>query len=181
MMIKIHKAFVSYDKEEVWLNEMAAKGLMLVHYSWCTYLFQEGTPGEYIYRLELLENLPDHPESQRYLDFMRDAGAEPVCFWMRWVYFRKKAADGPFEIYSDASGKLAHYLRVNRFMRVLFIMNVICALYNLSFAIFTSVPSVPANLIVGCVNAGASIALGGVLYRVHKKMHKVRHESMLHE
>ena len=74
MMTKIPKAYVSYDKEEAWLNEMAAKGLMLVHYSWCTYFFQEGIPGEYTYRLELLENLPSHPESQRYLDFMRDAG-----------------------------------------------------------------------------------------------------------
>ena len=181
MMTKIHKAYVSYDKEEAWLNEMAAKGLMLVHYSWCTYFFQEGIPGEYTYRLELLENLPSHPESQRYLDFMRDAGAEPVCFWMRWVFFRKKTADGPFEIYSDATGQIAHYRRINVFMMILLVTNAICAISNLGIAIFSHTFTMPANFTVGCVNATIAIALAGVVHRGRKKMKKARRESMLHE
>ena len=31
---------------------------------------------------------------------------------MRWVYFRKKTKDGPFDLYSDIDSKLGHYKRV---------------------------------------------------------------------
>ena len=43
-----------YDKEETWLNDMSAKGLLLHSVGFCKYTFEEGDPGKYIYRLELL-------------------------------------------------------------------------------------------------------------------------------
>ena len=59
MRTTMHKWFWiwDFDKEEQWLNQMAANGKALVHTGFCTYEFEDCTPGEYIYRLELLENL----------------------------------------------------------------------------------------------------------------------------
>ena len=47
-----------FEKEEKWLNEMSAKGLALVDYSWCRYSFEENEPGEYTNKIQLLEHRP---------------------------------------------------------------------------------------------------------------------------
>jgi hypothetical protein len=92
----IRKVFFawSFDKEEKWLNEMSAKGLQLCDVGYCRYTFEEGTPGEYVYRLEMLDNMPGHAESKHYIDFIEDTGAEQIGTLGRWVYFRKKAEGG---------------------------------------------------------------------------------------
>jgi hypothetical protein len=89
----------SYEQEEKWLNQMSAKGLQLVSVGFCKYVFEDGAPGEYNYRLELLENLPSHPESIAYIRFLEEAGIEQIGTYFRWVYFRRKATDGAFDLY----------------------------------------------------------------------------------
>ena len=73
-----------FDQEEKWLNEMAAKGLRLVAVGFCRYVFEEGRPGEYHIRLELLENWPTSPEGARYIRFVEETGAEYIGSVMRW-------------------------------------------------------------------------------------------------
>lgn len=106
------RAFLNYEKEEAWLNALSAKGLAFESYFLFRYAFAESAPGAYIYRIELLERMPAHPESQEYLRFMAESGVEHIASWGRWVYFRKKAADGPFDIYSDIDSRIAHYKRI---------------------------------------------------------------------
>jgi hypothetical protein len=108
----IHKLYWDYEKEERWLNEMAAKGFALVDYTWGTYRFERGTPGEWTYRIELLPETPAKPESRDYLSFMADAGVEVVSTYMRWIYFRKRTSGGPFELFSDLDSRISHYERV---------------------------------------------------------------------
>ena len=109
MRHSIMKLFMDYEKEEKWLNDMSAKGLQLVHYSFPRYTFEEGEPGEYNYRIQLLENIPSHLESQAYIRFLEEVGVEMVGSYIRWVYFRTKTADGPFELYSDRESRIRHY------------------------------------------------------------------------
>jgi hypothetical protein len=103
-----------YEKEEQWLNRMAAQGLMLTDVSLCRYVFEEGGPGGYVYRIELLEHRPSHPESARYIRFLEETGAQHVGSFRRWVYLRKKTADGGFELFSDLDSKIRHYKRITR-------------------------------------------------------------------
>lgn len=115
----MHRLFMAwqYEKEEAWLNEMAANGWNLVDTSLCRYTFEEGTPGEYQYRLELLEHGAKSPESAAYIRFMEETGAEHVATWFNgWAYFRKKVADGPFEIYSDIDSKIKHLKRIEHIL-----------------------------------------------------------------
>jgi hypothetical protein len=102
----------AYEKEEKWLNAMSARGMQLVDASGIRYVFEEGVNGEYVYRLELLQYLPSNAESQAYLRFLEETGVEQVGSYHRWAYLRKKAADGPFEIYSDIDSKIRHYRRI---------------------------------------------------------------------
>jgi len=113
MNTSVWKPFWDYEKEEAWLNTMSAKGLALTRYTWMHYIFEDTDPGEYIYRIEMLAQRPDKPESVRYLDFLKDSGIEVVSTYLDWVYLRKKAIDGPFDLYSDIDSRLAHATRVS--------------------------------------------------------------------
>ena len=108
----IWKPYWNFEKEEIWINDMAEQGWSLVKYTWCRYVFEQTPKGKYAYRLELLEHAPGSRESRDYLRFMEDAGVEVVSTYMRWVYFRKESSDGPFDIYTDADSKIKHYGRV---------------------------------------------------------------------
>lgn len=113
------RVFIDYEKEEKWLNAMAAKGLAMTDYSWCRYVFEDTEPREYTYRLELLDNMAVHPESRKYIEFLEETGVEQVAAYMRWAYFRKKTKDGPFDLYSDIDSKLVHFQRVFQLWLVL--------------------------------------------------------------
>ncbi|MDO5784487.1 MAG: DUF2812 domain-containing protein [Eubacteriales bacterium] len=115
----MHRLFMAwqYEKEEDWLNEMAANGWNLVDTSLFRYTFEEGTPGEYQYRLELLEHGAKSPESIAYIRFMEETGAEHIATWFNgWTYFRKKVSDGPFAIFSDIDSKIKHLKRIERIL-----------------------------------------------------------------
>ena len=131
MRRSIIKLFMDYEKEEKWLNSLSAKGLQLVHYSFPRYVFDEGEPGEYIYRIQLLENLPTHAESQAYIRFLEDLGVEMVGSYVRWAYFRKKAADGPFELYSDLESRIRHYSQICLMIGVVGGINLVVGITNL--------------------------------------------------
>jgi hypothetical protein len=125
------KFFADYEKEEKWLNEMAAKGFALVEYTWCRYAFLECEPGEYIYRLELLEYLPSLPVSQKYIRFMEESGVEHIASHFRWVYFRRRASEGVFEIYSDINSKIKHHQRIIKTFGILAAASFVFFLTNL--------------------------------------------------
>lgn len=108
---KFWKAW-DYDREAQWLNEMSAKGMALVSVSFCRYEFEECNPGEYSYRLELLEKSPRSAESRQYIRFLEDTGVRHVGSYFNWVYLARKTADGPFEVHSDAESRIRHLKRI---------------------------------------------------------------------
>ena len=144
----IRKAYWNYEREEKWLNGLAAKGLSMTDYSWCRYVLEETPPGEYVYRIELLDHLATHPESIRYIAFVEETGAECIATYLRWVYFRKKTADGPFELYSDNTSRIAHYRRVRAFWLVFLILEFA------AFAINIVTGLIPRISVVNLVCAG---------------------------
>ena len=62
---------------------MSVKGLQLCRVGYCKYDFEIGTPNEYVYRLELLENVLTHAKSVEYIQFVEDTGAEHIGSMMR--------------------------------------------------------------------------------------------------
>lgn len=121
-----------FDKEERWLNEMAAKGLVLNGIGYCKYTFDECAPGEYNVRVELLDNVPTHAESQQYIKFIEDTGAEYLGSIMRWVYFRKRTDTGEFNLYSDNASRIRHLNRVITLITPLGFVNICTGFANFS-------------------------------------------------
>ena len=154
-----------FEKEEEWLNEMAANGWVLESVGLCKYTFVRCEPGEYTVRTEM------HPYDDQYIKFMEETGAEYVGRLFMWIYFRKKTEDGVFDLYSDIDSKISH---LDRISKVLLIVGA-------------------ANLIIGVVNSwNPSVRLGWInlllatllmygLGRIHGKKEALEKERELHE
>lgn len=173
----IWKTYLNVIKEEKWLNEMAAKGLALSDYSWCRYVFEDAPKGEYIYHIELLEHSITHPESQKYIEFLEDTGVEFVASYMRWVYFRKKAADGAFDLYTDIDTRIKHYKRIHTLWSSLMTLDFIVGFSNLAMGIWRIIEGdVQPNLfmslpliLMGCIFFAADTPIRSKLKALRKE------------
>ena len=166
-----------FDKEEKWLNEMAAKGLNLVSVGFCKYEFEDGIPGEYKVCLQLLDKMPSHPESKKYIEFLETTGVEHVGSFTRWVYFRKKASEGDFELFSDNNSRVKYLSGVISFIALITISNLIVGIDNVFIAKWLSSPF---NYI-GILNLVISlVGIWGTI-RLMKKQKKIKQESQLFE
>ena len=153
-----------FEKEEDWLNGMAQKGWVLESVSFCNYHFIRCEPGEYTVRLEM------HPDDQDYIAFMQETGAEYIGRMMAWIYFRKKTADGSFDLFSDIDSRISHLNRIGR------MLTMICGA-NLAIGLFNSFS--PAR--VGWVNLLCATLLTYCLGRIHGKKEALEKERLLHE
>ena len=166
-----------FDKEEKWLNEMAAKGLALVSTGFCKYEFEDSLPGEYKVCLQLLDKMPSHPESQKYIAFMEETGAEHVGSFTRWVFFRKKASEGDFQLFSDNESKVKYLTSMLSFVALIVGLNLYIGLYNLFVVFFLH----SAFNYIGLLNfAIALVGIPGVI-KLWKKRNRMKKESQLFE
>lgn len=178
----VRKLFVNFEKEEKWLNNMASKGLNLIDYSFGRYLFEEGTPGEYIYRIELLKELPSHPESKAYISFMEEAGAECISTYIRWVYFRKKAIEGSFDLFSDYDSRIKHYIRVVSLVGIVGVVNFFSALYNLVLGLMLGIEQgIYFNSYISIINWLIVIIFTPLLISYIRKIRWMKKEKQLYE
>lgn len=129
------KLYYDKDAEEVWLREMSLQGWALKKFFLGFYTFERCEAGEYNYQIDLLDNWSG--DRADYASFMEDLGVEVIAQWWRWVYLRKKAADGPFEMYTDAKSKIALYHKIMNFFKIFLILETFCFLLELTAALRT--------------------------------------------
>ncbi|MGM9662128.1 MAG: DUF2812 domain-containing protein [Oscillospiraceae bacterium] len=177
----IHKVYWlwQFEDEEQWLNEMSAKGLHLTDVGLFRYVFEEGTPGAYQYRLEMLDHWPNHPESRKYIAFLEETGAEHVGSLKNWVYFRKRGEDGPFDLYSDIDSRIRHLQRIAALLATLVAclgVSVLCYFMGMVADGFHS------ELLLSLLLLSAFEALlAGGLYRIEKKRRELKREREIRE
>ena len=153
-----------FEKEERWLNEMAMQGWALCGVGFSTYTFERCEPGEYTVRLEM------HQRDEAYMDFMNETGAEFVGRLFAWVYFRKRAEDGSFDLFSDLDSRVAHLDRIARMLRIIGFLNLIVGAFN-AFDGRT----------FGVVNLLCATLLMYALGRIDGKKEAIVRERELHE
>lgn len=167
-----------FDKEETWLNDMAAQGKALVSARYMTYEFEDSAPGEYAVRLEMLENAPDSEEGRQYIDFVESTGAEYVGKVMKWVYFRKKTADGPFELHGDNATRMKHLKRIIALLRPLAVVNVGIAGYNLCVGLGLASQ---VNIVCSMLSVAVAVLLGVGMDKLNDKKLQLEKDSQLFE
>ena len=94
-----------------------------------------------------------------------------------WAYFRKEAADGPFELYSDTSSKLAYLNRFFYLFLFIFFINIFIGIINLTFSGLGSRENI-TDFIEG-VNTGVAIALIYPILKVLKKRKNLKQQLVI--
>ena len=153
-----------FEKEDDWLNDMALNGWVLDSVGFCSYRFVRCEPGEYNVHTEM------HAADEAYVNFMRETGAEYVGRMMMWMYFRKKTADGPFDLFSDIDSRIDHLNKIGRILSMIGGANLLIGLVN-TFNLSR----------FGWVNLLCATFLMYALGRIHGKKEALEKERMLHE
>lgn len=166
-----------FDKEEKWLNEMAAKGFALIGVGFCKYEFEDCLPGEYRIGLQLLEKSPRNPEMQKYIEFLEETGAEHVGSFTRWVYFRKKATEGNFQLFSDNASRVKYLTSILNFIILIVGLNLYIGLYNLFLVFFLN----STFNYIGLLNLAIGILGIPGTVKLLKKRNCIKKESQLFE
>lgn len=180
MRFTVHKVYWvwQYEKEEKWINEMAEKGLNLISVGFCRYEFEEGTPGEYSYHLEYLKKLPSNPKSIAYIHFLEDTGVEHVGTFKKWAYFRKKASEGKFDLFSDIDSQLSHLKRIHKLLLFLYPLEIFAILINLKSVI--SFHSIPNSICVALLSILTILLFIGTL-KISAKMKHLKRKRVISE
>jgi hypothetical protein len=179
MLVKVYKLiFADIEREEAWLNEMAQKGFNFQDVFLARYTFTECKPQEYNYRIELLEHSPSHPLSRQYLRFLEETGVECVTTSGRWAYFRKKATDGPFDLYSDLEAKIRHYKRNFAFAATLLLANFAVVAVYCTIAV---VRAEPVAIVVCASPMVFTYLLARAAIHLGIKIRKLKAEQRIHE
>jgi len=127
------RLYFDKDKETKWLNEMSMNGYAMTNFCMGFYQFENCTPGKYIYQIDFKENLLSI--SKNYRDFMSEIDIEIVDNWFFWIYLRKEAQKGSFELYTDVDSSIEHYTKIRNMFKALTIIEIICLLMNTICAI----------------------------------------------
>jgi len=111
-----------YDIEKR-VNEMASQGWHLKKFTWIRFTFEQDEPGSYIYRHDELERFGSTYEDE-YLDFLKSSGIEQVDRSGNFVFFRKPAHEGPFELYSDKKTKISNLSKKITLLSLILLLNL---------------------------------------------------------
>ena len=169
--------FWDFDKEEQWLNEMVVKGLCLSGRGFCRYDFEDCAPGEYQIRTEVLEDHDEQPRVKKYIQFVEETGAEKVAFRLRTVYFRKKTADGPFELYSDLTSRLKY---VDRVLSLMLIFGPLSLLYVLR-VLLASAGQIDGFVVVLLPLLAANLLCTWGCWKLCQTRKKLKAQQQIHE
>ena len=110
---------------------MAADGWALKSFFAGFYKFEPCEKGEYIYQIDLGDEL--YSVSDEYRELMGELGVEIVVLWGFWIILRKRAEDGPFELYTDVDSKIEHYRKIRRMFKVVTVIELL-ALFSEIYA-----------------------------------------------
>ena len=116
------------DEEQDWLNDWARHGWAMTSFWLAVVTFVPCRPGEYIYQIDLLPGKGLWADDyEGYVIFMDEMGVQVLQRWGRWVYLRKRAEDGPFEVYTDSESRLTLYRRIRRMFLWAFLVVLLCS------------------------------------------------------
>ena len=157
------------DEEQDWLNDYCREGWAMAGFFFFFVMFVPCRPGEFIYQIDLLPGAGLRADDyEDYVSFMRDMDVEVLQRWGRWVYLRKRAEDGPFEVYTDTDSKIQLYRRIrNMFLWVVCVNSVCCLNLVLQAVHFNT-------LLTRCSAAAAALMLLAILRGARKCTRKIQ-------
>jgi hypothetical protein len=175
------KAYLDFEKEEKWINEMSQKGWHFKKYTFFRYHFEKGEANKYIFRLQMLNNRPNHIQSQEYIQFLEDSGIEVVSSFSSWIFMRQLSEKGAFEVFTDFTSKIKNYKSVRLLIGIICLANICIGISNSAMlgSRLSHLGSVEQNMFL--INIGLGLLFVPYIYRLTKKIKFLEKEQALHE
>ncbi len=164
------------DEEQDWLNDYCREGWAMVSFFAGLVTFVPCRPGEFIYQIDLLPGSGLRADDyEGYVSFMGDMDVEVLQRWGRWVYLRRRAEDGPFEVYTDTDSKIQLYRRIRKMFLWVWVLELV-----LSINVFFQAV-VYGGLLLRCSAAVAALMLLAILQGAWKCTQKIQELERLTE
>lgn len=164
------------DEEQDWLNDYCQEGWAMVSFFAGLVTFVPCRPGEFIYQIDLLPGSGLRADDyEGYVSFMSDMDVEVLQRWGRWVYLRKRAEDGPFEVYTDTDSKIQLYRRIRKMFLWVLVLDL-----SLSINVFFQA-AVYGGLLLRCSAAVVALMLLAILQGAWKCTRKIQELERLTE
>ena len=119
-----------WEKEENWINDMAARGLLLTEVGVFRYEFEEGKPGAYQYCMQTLKGSAGKKRNQEYIEFLKDIDIKCIGAVGSRIYLRRKTEQTPFSLFSDLEYKTQYLARIGRIFFFLMISQLVACIGN---------------------------------------------------
>ena len=174
-----YRFYFDYEKEEKWINEMAAQGWHLEKWFLNRFTFTKGEPGAFTYRNEFLGAMSKQ-EKQDYFELLKDSGITIIYELGGWVYMKKASAEGPFELYTDTHSKIDYYKRMLNIFLLLFFVNVFAGILNAGIFGDESLPR-SMNSVVGIFNMAVAILLTFPIIKIIQRKRALMKKKDLYE
>lgn len=166
------------QEEEAWLEEMSKHGLHLKKIeNLGGYVFEQGTPIDYVYRLDYREANDDE---QHYLQIFADSGWQHITVTNDRQYFRQQDGQGKMpEIFTDADTKIQKYTRIKNL--IVFYL-ALCAMVSIVYMSYPESETWSRHWWIGIIANGSGILLSGVVmaflvagyYKLDKRIRELR-------
>lgn len=169
-----YRIVVNPNDIEKWVNDMASQGWHLKKFTWIRFTFERGEPNSYIYRYDELERFGASYEDE-YLEFLSSSGIEQVDRSGNFVFFRKPASDGPFELYSDKKNKISKLSQKISLLLSLILLNLVIGLIGLS-GIFSEQVIDWIKLTLNIGNIVVAVLFSLPLLKLVRVRHKLKKE-----
>ena len=167
--------FLDYEKEEAWVNELAAQGWHLQKNIISFFVFEQGEPGKYIYRNELVEG-----KKKDYYEFLESMNIECVSKFGVWAYYRKEAIDGDFELFSDAPSKIQYLKSITRLFIPIALVNIIIGIFNIITG-FTASPVAFMSINLGILNMVMALFMYVPIRKIQRRKKHLEHDLHIFE
>lgn len=177
--------FWQYEKEEAWFNKMSEEGWQLTEARKFSFDFEQGTPGEYTYRVEFLDANPRSCKSQDYFSFLEEMNIECIGKCMRRVYLRQKSSVGTFENDNVLSSNVTRLIRIGNMFTVFNNAVLYTSFFSLLFSIILTrflAESRLTEFFGGYLfGLGCGIFLCSVIFGPQERKNKRRLKQLLNE
>jgi hypothetical protein len=105
-----------------------------------------------------------------------------VATYARWVFFRKKAEEGAFDLFSDYESKIRHYSRVMSLVVTGWLINLAAALLNTGLCLILGKSNgFYYNIYFSFLSWSMVILLGILIISYSKTLRKLKNERQLYE
>ena len=159
-----YRFYLDYDKEEKWINKMAGEGWHLTKCILGRFVFTKGEPGAFIYRNEFISGM-SRKEREEYFEILKESGVTIINEFGGWIYMKRAAAEGPFEIYTDAKSKIGYYKRMLNIFLLLFIINAWTG-----FSVFGDPPDTGfINRTIGILNIAVALLIAIPIIKIMQR------------